>query len=296
MNTCWKVHLSLELNSESFPVLLRLSTFFWKVSLKLYPRGKHSIPIILLPKPIVSSGYHTESLAHSIDQCPAFEELLLCPPLQNHNLPLYILTLREYQTRNRYGLTYALYLLWQLWKAQNKAIFQQQDSRLIDVIRESRQHTSLYYQCFPIHNQYQLFQIFMPIKWRPSFYAPSKLNIDRAAWHNPGRAGIRGIFRNDQGTCLIAYAKPIGIRNNNLTAELSAIREVLILSWQSQFWSLHIETDSLVAWHLLTRSQDMHTPQQRLVDDCRELIRRLDSEMEQQIHSQRQQHQQLLWT
>lgn len=50
-----------------------------------------------------------------------------------------------------------------------------------------------------------------------------KLNFDSAAKHNPGEAGIRGVFRNDCGNTLRIYAMDCGEAANN-EAELHGLK------------------------------------------------------------------------
>lgn len=41
-----------------------------------------------------------------------------------------------------------------------------------------------------------------------------KLNIDRASAHNPGNAGIGGVFRNQEGDMIVAFTNNIGQATN----------------------------------------------------------------------------------
>ena len=51
----------------------------------------------------------------------------------------------------------------------------------------------------------------------------SKLNFDGAAKHNPGEAGIGGVFRDAEGKILRTFAMDCGEASNN-EAELHALK------------------------------------------------------------------------
>lgn len=73
-----------------------------------------------------------------------------------------------------------------------------------------------------------------------------------------GVAGVGAILRDSPGTFYGAVAANIGY-NSNVTAELWAIRKGLELLHHFNIFDIHIQTDSLVIFHLIHNPQEAHS-------------------------------------
>jgi ribonuclease HI len=60
-----------------------------------------------------------------------------------------------------------------------------------------------------------------------------KLNFDGASKGNPGLVGLGGVFRNEEGKILKAYARKLGFNNNN-AAKLLALEEGLGIAKENE--------------------------------------------------------------
>ncbi|PKI49381.1 hypothetical protein CRG98_030309 [Punica granatum] len=81
------------------------------------------------------------------------------------------------------------------------------------------------------------------------------LNTDGAAEGNPGKAGARGLIRDEHGKWLGGFAQNIGITTSVL-AELWAVKTGLELAWDLEVRKLILEVDSEVVYHLLQSNRD----------------------------------------
>ncbi|GLU12286.1 hypothetical protein SLE2022_289800 [Rubroshorea leprosula] len=101
-----------------------------------------------------------------------------------------------------------------------------------------------------------------------------KLNTDGSAKGNPGISTAGGIFRDHHGNWKLGYARKIGW-SNSLAAELWAIRDGLQLAITHNFFHIIVESDSLVAIHLLQEPPPSSHNLSALIFDCRELLRQI---------------------
>ncbi|GKV28437.1 hypothetical protein SLEP1_g37496 [Rubroshorea leprosula] len=98
-----------------------------------------------------------------------------------------------------------------------------------------------------------------------------KLNTDGSAKGNPGISAAGGIFRDHHGNWKLGYARKIDW-SNCLAAELWAIRDGLQLAIMHNFSHIIVESDSLVAIHLLHEPPPPSHNLSPLIFDCRELL------------------------
>ncbi|PKI57332.1 hypothetical protein CRG98_022277 [Punica granatum] len=99
-----------------------------------------------------------------------------------------------------------------------------------------------------------------------------KLNTDRSASGNLGRAGAGGILRNELGRWIRGFALFLGT-TNSLVAELWAIHEGLVMAKSLGIRSLWVELDAKVVMELIWGSSQDNLLLKSLIDDCRELRR-----------------------
>lgn len=99
-----------------------------------------------------------------------------------------------------------------------------------------------------------------------------KLNTDGSSQTNPGKGGIKGVFRNADGEWLLGFFKHYAWISS-LMAELQAIRKGLLLAIERGFFNLILETDTIVSIDLLKKNQNKKFSY--LLDDCRSMIQKL---------------------
>lgn len=107
---------------------------------------------------------------------------------------------------------------------------------------------------------------------RPSSHTKFKLNTDRALSSNMGMADIGALILDQNRNLIMALASNIGLASN-VSAELWAIRDGLIMVQQKNIMKIHIETDSCIVLQMLHRDSAMMQIHDEMVKDIRALIR-----------------------
>lgn len=85
-----------------------------------------------------------------------------------------------------------------------------------------------------------------------------KLNFDGASKGNPGPAGLRGIFRDDQGKTRWVYSDHGGIMSNN-EAELMAVYQGLRTVIRNGYNNLEVEGDSQLVIDMIRKLTNQKT-------------------------------------
>ncbi|XP_042519116.1 uncharacterized protein LOC122092877 [Macadamia integrifolia] len=89
--------------------------------------------------------------------------------------------------------------------------------------------------------------------WCPPFPGWVKLNIDGCSFGNPGKAGVRGIFRNERTKSILNFRKFVDIKTN-FEAKFLAIMAGLEQAKDHGFQNLWIECDSATVVILQSKS------------------------------------------
>lgn len=103
--------------------------------------------------------------------------------------------------------------IWVNWTCKNKFLFAQQQSTLQDMLRNYSQLTEDITACFPTEKKGKG-HIEKLLCWKPPQTGFLKLNVDGASKGNPGEAGARGVFRRNDGSWVVSFARRIGLTTN----------------------------------------------------------------------------------
>ena len=101
----------------------------------------------------------------------------------------------------------------------------------------------------------------------------AKLNSDRSAFGNTGRAGGGGVIRDHDGHWLKGYARPLGCTNSCM-AELWTLRDGLLIAKEMGINNLIIELDAL-SIVVLMNNNTANLLMEPLLTDCRNLVREI---------------------
>ncbi|PKI37177.1 uncharacterized protein LOC116212201 [Punica granatum] len=110
-----------------------------------------------------------------------------------------------------------------------------------------------------------------------------KLNTDGSASGNLGRAGVRGVLRNELGRWILGFALFLGM-TNSLVAKLWEIRGGLVMVKSLGIQSLWVELDAKVVVELIWGSYRDNLLLKPLIDDCKELGRHFWDPRVQQVY------------
>lgn len=96
-----------------------------------------------------------------------------------------------------------------------------------------------------------------------------KLNIDGLAHANPGKGGIGGVFRDQNGHWILGFYMHLPYTTPTMV-DLLALRHGIDITKANNFNHFSIETDSSVVIYMLTNN---HPSYQNLLDECRSLMK-----------------------
>ena len=113
------------------------------------------------------------------------------------------------------------------------------------------------------------------IQWLKPPASWHKLNTDGSVVNTNGLSGCGGLLRDCSGQWVVGFAKSISV-SSSIAAELWALREGLGLCLERGISALEIELDATVAISLVSSIVISNGDLSGLVDDCRELLLRLD--------------------
>ncbi|KAA8546322.1 hypothetical protein F0562_002940 [Nyssa sinensis] len=108
-----------------------------------------------------------------------------------------------------------------------------------------------------------------PVKWQFPEQGFIKINTDRAALGNPGRAGFGGLIRESSSNWIKGYYGFIG-HSTSLMAELRGIREGMKLAATIGFDKVIVESDCDVAIKLLSYPNTKVNHFKEIIEDCEE--------------------------
>jgi ribonuclease HI len=165
-----------------------------------------------------------------------------------------------------------LFGIWQLWIQRNKSIFQVSNPNplLFSVVENL---VLEFFYCVlqpPVCRS----KVVKHVRWEKPNQNFFKLNTDGSASINSGFAGGGGLIRNSAGDWIMGFMRNIGC-TGSAAAELWALRDGLSLCVQLQLHAVEIELDAQVIIFYLSESSTYTGNLSPLIDDCRELLRRL---------------------
>ncbi|XP_050273143.1 uncharacterized protein LOC126716155 [Quercus robur] len=113
------------------------------------------------------------------------------------------------------------------------------------------------------------------VGWEKPPMGWAKLNSDRSAFGNTGRAGGGSVIRDHDGHWLKGYARPLGCTNSCM-AELWALRDGLLIAKEMGINNLIIELDALSVV-LLMNNNTANLLMKPLLTDCKNLVREISN-------------------
>ena len=105
-----------------------------------------------------------------------------------------------------------------------------------------------------------------------------KLNTDGCSRGNPGTAGFGGVVRDEVGEWVVGYYGRLKDCTGS-EAEIWGIFRCLKAVFEQGQSMMNIETDSEVAVKMINDGVAPNSPLRNLVDDCKELLRRINGNL-----------------
>ncbi|XP_057761092.1 uncharacterized protein LOC130981521 [Arachis stenosperma] len=139
------------------------------------------------------------------------------------------------------------FLVWEVWKARNQAIYQMYTPNPIMVIRKAKLMELEFVEMAekPINSSTNATRTGGRVTWRPPLVGWIKCNVDAAfdKAHSTGATAV--VFRDHNGTLLSGINSSI-VATSPLAAEALAVRAALILSRNFQMQKVIIESDNQI--------------------------------------------------
>ncbi|XP_072088190.1 uncharacterized protein [Arachis hypogaea] len=138
------------------------------------------------------------------------------------------------------------FLSWEIWKARNKAVFEEQQtnpkSTIIRAKLMERTHREAIKQDKTVTKEFKK-RSTQQAKWRPPPANWLKANVDAAFDKKTGDGAIAVVFRNDKGELELGFSGRIKA-HSSLAAEANAIRQALIIVENLGMGRTLIESDN----------------------------------------------------
>ncbi|XP_027076981.1 uncharacterized protein [Coffea arabica] len=160
---------------------------------------------------------------------------------------------------------------WQIWKARNKALFEDVHMRspaiCLAISLEIQTIVEIHFkQVFKAHSFYHLYDwpysshtyvTYKLVRWEPKETGRFTLNTDGCSKGNPGLGGGGGVLRDSHGIPLIGFSAYLG-ETTCLSAEARALLIGIQTCIHRGFENLYIQSDSLVLIGILQKR--IHCP------------------------------------
>nr|BAE79385.1 unnamed protein product [Ipomoea batatas] len=225
-------------------------------------------------------GEEDETLDHLFRRCLLAEACWdsAVPPLtfqtSNHlHMHSWMKAACSSQQKDGYGTNWSLifpYILWNLWKARNRLVFDNNITAPSDILNRSFMESSearcLLAKRTGLQTAFQTWVV-----WSPPAAGFTKLNSDGACKSHSHLASAGGLLRNENGLWVAGYICNIGTANSFL-AELWGLREGLLLAKNRGFTKLIAETDSEAVVQVLRKDGPVTPDASILVKDCKLLL------------------------
>ncbi|XP_073137676.1 uncharacterized protein [Henckelia pumila] len=157
-------------------------------------------------------------------------------------------------------------VMWSIWQNRNNVIWNGQCSPAI----------CIYFSALDLHSQWHNAHIFPSVNtpiterfWHKPPRNILKCNVDAAILPNPPHVGVDSILRDHHGIVIASSQGRIHGLQDPATAEALAIREALSWLKNFNFFSIIVESDSLVVIDALNHSVADRSPFGLLIEDCK---------------------------
>lgn len=170
--------------------------------------------------------------------------------------------------------------IWQIWLHRNEFVF-----------RTGRVDPNLYRKCIQssaeffsidMKNKIPLSKTCIPMSWQKPPVGWAKLNTDRSALGNLGRAGGGSVIRDHSRKWIKGYSRALGT-TTSFIAKLWALTDNLIIAKDLGLNNLIVELDALSVVHMIT-SDNANLLMEPLLLDCRSLYRAISNERTQHTY------------
>ncbi|XP_062108098.1 uncharacterized protein LOC133818976 [Humulus lupulus] len=173
------------------------------------------------------------------------------------------------------GIAEAGMLCWQLWKARNELVWQQQASSVERVVLSAR--TTLdHWISAQKESLLPSLGVLSPNEgsehWTKSSVIMIKINFDGAIFENESRYGVGFVARGHDGHLIEAKMKSNAGCLTSAVVEAIRVKEALSWKKDHNWQQVVLEADSLVVVQAIRNPYTMASPFGLLIDDCRSLL------------------------
>ena len=260
-------------NIWTLPCPSKIKTFLWQLVHQILPTSSFLYHRHKINSPLCSLCGKIDDDNHWLYECNVFTQLRTSIHWLNWQ-DLNVITLLCYPKCSIKHTAKIACLLWTMWIARNNAIFRNASINTVAIIQTAEFTFNQHFNTLLIPST-NLHTFEHNCQWTPSTLTTYKMNTDGGISNESHLAGIGAIIRNQQGQHVASLAANIGYASN-ITAELRAIRDGLLLLIKLGIRSIHIETDSLMAVHMITRQQAGKMEHRVLLQDIIMLVNKIE--------------------
>ncbi|XP_025651809.1 uncharacterized protein [Arachis hypogaea] len=169
------------------------------------------------------------------------------------------------------------FLVWEVWKARNLAIYQKINPNPIMVIHKAKLMELEFAEMIeePVKHATTITRLGSRVTWRPPLQGWIKCNVDAAFTGAQSVGATAVVFRDHNGTLLSGINSTI-VAASSLAAEALAVRAALIMSQNLLMQKVIIESDNQILIQAL-KSHASVAEIQVVLDDIRHLARGIPS-------------------
>ncbi|KAF7803956.1 reverse transcriptase [Senna tora] len=181
--------------------------------------------------------------------------------------------------------TLFIYLLWHIWIARNKKVFENSDFSVANIVFLAKGKAGEF-SFLSVDKESGRNQSNHPIqiRWNPSPPNWLKLNTDGSCLSNSAEIGAGGSLRDSMGNWVRCFSIFIG-HGNAILAELWGVYHRLLLAYELLISNIVVEANSLVVINLLKASNhDTNHHLSTLIRKCRSILCRFDRVLLQYVH------------
>ncbi|RYQ97024.1 hypothetical protein Ahy_B08g092996 [Arachis hypogaea] len=236
----------------------KIRTFLWRASHNILPVFENLFNKRITNTPICTICLQEpETTEHALLLCPWTRaawfgaQIQCCPTaLTVFSFGKWLLDILEkmrLNTGNDYDHCSSMvgFLVWEVWKARNQAIYQKSTPNPIMVIRKAK---LMELECAemaeePVKSSTIATRTGGRVTWRPPLVGWIKCNVDAAFDKASSTGATAAVFRDHNGTLLSGINSSI-VATSPLAAEALAVRAALILSRNFQMQKVIIESDN----------------------------------------------------
>ena len=223
-----------------------------------------------------------ETIAHVLRDCPIASSFWAEADCPSHLRYSFDLDTTEWLKLNAYSSAllvgkdqqwaiYFLFGIWNLWLCRNKRLFAKPSP--FNLRKAVENQTAEYFFCVLDHAPVTRVKRFS-MGWTKPQPLWTKLNTDGSALGSPGLAGGGGIIKDCHGEWISGFERSIGF-TTSFAAEFWALRDGLMLCLNLGITAVEVEVDASSIVSLLANATETNSEIDSLVDDCRDMLKRI---------------------